>query len=171
MTNKLLTDEKLDELDDQVDRPFAFHTGPGLTKQSFKDEVNINNIMARWAAGSYVPEPRRSQPSYGDFSNATDYKEALDRINQARTEFMALPPALRGKFSNDPAELLAWLDNPENLDEAREVGLLGEDEYNALKPAESTNEETSLPSPASTEVGAKPPQHETPSATPSEAPK
>jgi hypothetical protein len=37
---------------------------------------------------------------------------------------MALPADLRARFSNNPEELINFLDNPENKDEAIRLGLL-----------------------------------------------
>ena len=37
---------------------------------------------------------------------------------------MALPAQIRSRFENDPAKLIDFLDNSENLDEAIKLGLV-----------------------------------------------
>ena len=46
------------------------------------------------------------------------------KLQSANEDFMALPVEVRAKFHNSPAELIAYLNNPENRSEAVEMGLL-----------------------------------------------
>jgi len=98
----------------------------GKTHQSFKDECDVNAIVDRYAKtglwGSSL-KPGDRQPLFGDFSNAPDFREAMDKINQANSDFANLPSRLRKRFNNDPAELLAFLSDPKNTDEAIAIGL------------------------------------------------
>ena len=94
-----------------------------LAQQHFKDECDINNILRQFNITGLLPEHALS-PRYGDFTGISDYHTALNQVIAAETEFMALPADLRARFNNDPAQLIEFLDNPENLKEAKTLGLV-----------------------------------------------
>jgi phage internal scaffolding protein len=99
-----------------------------LTQQHFKDETDINNILRQFNITGLLPEAPLS-PRYGDFTGVVDYHSALNQVIAAEDQFMGLPATLRARFENDPALLIEFLNNPENLDEAISLGLVN-------KPAE-----------------------------------
>lgn len=94
----------------------------GLTRQEFKEECDINRIMARY--GGEVPLPVAGDPLYGDFSELGDYQAARDVLLRAREQFELLPSKVRDRFRNDPEAFLAFVGDQENADEARKLGLL-----------------------------------------------
>jgi len=95
------------------------------THQEFKDECDINNILKRYQATGVMPQPWKSPPvpSWGDFASAPDYFEAQQLLLEARQAFMSLPSKVRTRFNNNPGNLLAFVQDPKNLDEARALGL------------------------------------------------
>lgn len=103
---------------------------PGA-KQSMKDEVNINNIMARYIRTGTLTHVRAGSPQYG-FAPDMSFKDALNFMNEAQAEFERLPAKIRARFSNDPAEFVDFCSNKENLEELRKLGL--------AKPAEKPQE-------------------------------
>lgn len=98
-------------------------TQPSLTKQSFRDEANINNIMARYEQTGIVDNITTATPHYGDFSDVTSYQDALNKINAAQALFDALPAQVRQKFENDPTLFLEFAQNPENYETMVAMGL------------------------------------------------
>lgn len=99
--------------------------GPGLTKQSFKDECDVNFIMDKWKRTGIIPAESvgKMRPSYGDFTNPNDYMEACNRVLDANEAFASLPAFLRDRFANEPANLIAFLADSNNQDEAIKLGL------------------------------------------------
>jgi len=97
--------------------------GPGRTKQSFKDECDINRIMARYAATGTLDYLTKKEAQFLDVSDL-DFQNAMQIVTESREAFMLLPSALRDRFSNDPAKLLGFLSDPSNLDEAIKLGLV-----------------------------------------------
>ncbi|AXH74869.1 MAG: internal scaffolding protein [Microviridae sp.] len=98
-------------------------SGSGRTKQSFKDECDINRLMARYLATGALSHVRQGVPSFQDVSSV-DFQQAMDLVAGAQTAFFDLPSALRSRFDNEPAKLLAFLENPINRPEAVELGLV-----------------------------------------------
>lgn len=96
---------------------------PSLTKQSFKNECDINLIMKKWQKTGVLPQARSAQPCYGDFTGISDYQSALNAVAEAQDTFLALPSALRARFSNDPSLFLEFVQNPANIDEMISLGL------------------------------------------------
>lgn len=94
-----------------------------LAQQHFKDECDINNILRQFNITGLIPESPLS-PRYGDFTGIGDYHTALNQVIAAEDEFMTLPATLRARFENDPAQLINFLDNPENYNEAISLGLV-----------------------------------------------
>lgn len=100
---------------------------PSLTRQEFADDVNLNVMMARMGVTDGSILPVAPDPRYfGDFTDAVDFRDSLDRLRNAEAAFAALPADLRQQFNNDPAELLQFVTNPENTEKAIELGLLSD---------------------------------------------
>lgn len=96
---------------------------PPRTVQDGKDDADINVIMERYARTGQF-QPPANLPQYGDFTSVSDFQSALNLVIQAESGFMQLPAKLRSRFHNDPAALLAFLDDPGNLSEAQELGIV-----------------------------------------------
>ena len=62
--------------------------------------------------------------SYGDFSGVHDYHTALNTLIAAESEFGALPAKLRAQFNNEPSNLIEFLNDPKNKDQAIKFGLI-----------------------------------------------
>lgn len=95
-------------------------------KQAFKDECDINAIVARYGIGGVVPT--LSGGVFADVSQIGDYRNLCDRMAQIKNVFDSLPSQTRAWFENDPANMVAFLADPENLEAAREMGLVYIDE-------------------------------------------
>lgn len=103
---------------------------PSETAQEFADECDINYLVKRYAeTGSYFENPLVSptvRPEFADFSelDASDYQSAMNLFVRAKNEFDALPVAIRKRFGYNPKELLDFLNDRANYDEAVSLGLV-----------------------------------------------
>lgn len=115
-------------------------TDKGRTKQSFKDECDINTIIRRFLKTGVVEFTAKHEPRYGDCTGL-EYTKAMQTVAAAKSLFMDLPAALRARFENEPAKFLDFVQDDRNREEARELGL--------LKPQEPTPApEATSPAPA-----------------------
>lgn len=100
---------------------------PSRTKQAFKDECDVNLIMKRFKRDVGVDYLSRFHGyvdgNYGDFTNVSDYRSALDQVSHANDVFMALPSSVRAEFRNDPAYFLDFVNDPKNVDRLVDMGL------------------------------------------------
>jgi len=113
-------------------------TTKGRTKQAFKDECDINKIMARYIKTGTLEFATRNEGRYGDCTGM-QYEEACYRVAAAKSLFNELPAELRNRFDNEPGQFLAFVQDDRNRAEAQELGL--------LKPVEAPAKAEATPPP------------------------
>nr|AVQ10281.1 minor capsid protein [Gokushovirinae environmental samples] len=96
---------------------------PSLAQQQFAEESDINYIANRYGLTGEMPQVL-SLPAYSDFEGIFDFQTAQNQVVIAKQQFMQLPAKLRTRFNNDPQQLMAFMDDPNNLEEARFLGLV-----------------------------------------------
>lgn len=105
----------------------------GREKQSFKDECDINNIMRRFQATGELTHLAQRPPLWGEIPEL-DFAGAMGMIVDARERFQQLPAVVRDRFNNDPAQLLAFVQDESNRAEAIKLGLIPAPEGPAKAP-------------------------------------
>lgn len=105
----------------------VFFEEPSLTKQSFKNECDINLLMKKFKKimnADYLTQYNGYVGGqFGDFSEVSDYRSALEQVRSAQAVFDALPAVVRKQFAHDPAEFLDFCQNPANAGKLVEWGL------------------------------------------------
>ena len=99
-------------------------TDPSHTQQHFRDECDINEILMRYSKTGVLPHVNPSPPEYRDLAQELDYHQAMTFLVHAQDQFNELPARTRARFGNDPGQLLEFLQDPENTDEAVKLGLI-----------------------------------------------
>lgn len=107
---------------------------PSRTQQQFKDECDINNIIKTYSQTGVLPVSKKVG-AFLDVSNVADYQTSLQTVYEAQRAFDALPSKIRTRFENDPNQLLAFIEDDKNYDEALSLGLLEKP-----KPQQSENQ-------------------------------
>jgi len=105
------------------------------TKRSFKDECDINSIMAKYRSTGLITHLSGRRASYGDFTGVSDYQSALNEVLKAQEMFLSLPAHIRKEFRNDPALLIEALDDPKQHDKLVELGIFKKSEEAPTAPA------------------------------------
>ncbi len=128
-------------------RPHAISfSGKGRTKQSHRDECDINQIMKRFEKSGMIEHTNNYQGNYGDFTRIPEsYQAALELVREADEMFLTLPAKVRLSFNNDPGHFLGFVQNPENIDEMRELGLLPPERPPETPPVPNPDLPGSLP--------------------------
>lgn len=111
---------------DSVLTEFGLRCEPGssLTKQSFRDECDVNKIIARFEKTGMLEALNKKVPFYGDVSELKGYHEALQTVVAAEELFSSMSAEIRDRFKNDPNEMIAFLDDVRNRDEAVKLGMV-----------------------------------------------
>lgn len=83
---------------------------------SFRDECDINVILAKYASGD-VSVLNQRQGSYGDFTKMPKtYAEMLQMQINSNNYFKSLPKEIREKFNNDANQFFAQSGSQEWID-------------------------------------------------------
>jgi len=98
--------------------------GESLTKQSFKAQCDINKIIAKYRQTGLINHLSARPGMFEDVSEMSDYHASLNKVRQADVLFMGLPSNVRERFKNDPGNLVEFLMDSKNRDEAVKLGLI-----------------------------------------------
>lgn len=105
----------------------SFVKGSSKTKQSFTNECDINKIMAKANKTGMLVDVgaiNSRMAVFADVSSIGDYREVVTKIAAANAAFENLPGEVKQRFGNDPAALLLFLQDENNLAEAVTLGLV-----------------------------------------------
>lgn len=95
-----------------------------MTKQSFKDECDINVILRDYSRSGVVRHLNEARARYADVTQVMDYDVALQVVMDAEAMFMALPAKTRKVFDNSPAKFLDAAHDPAKRDQLVAAGLI-----------------------------------------------
>jgi len=121
------------------------------TQQEFKDEVNIVNIMKKYNSTGIVSHIMQNQPMFDDISEVMTYQEALNLQIIANQNFAKMPSKIRAYFGNKPENLIEFLNDSKNKDEAIRLGLIEKpqpiitEEPKSAPPASKSPEPEAIP--------------------------
>lgn len=94
----------------------------GRTKQAFKDQCDINKIMAKaMVKGDLSFAQKYDTQVFGEFDGEFTLLEAQGRLQRASEIFGELSSETRKEFQNDPLKFLAFANAPENRDRLVEL--------------------------------------------------
>lgn len=96
-----------------VDEDGVYIEPIGRTKQEFKDETNINNIIAqigRTKSTEWIEKNTAWMQQLGDRDVPDiNYKELMDIVTGSEERFLQLPSDIRAGFQNDVATFLDFV--------------------------------------------------------------
>lgn len=110
---------------------------PSRTKQSFKNECDINTIMSRYQNTGVLPDMLNTQNAQYLDVTGFDYQEAMQVVAGAKSLFEELPSKVRARFDNDPAQFLDFTNDANNRQEMAEMGLLKPEAVAAMAAAQA----------------------------------
>lgn len=95
-----------------------------LVRSEFRDDCDINKIMARFTKTGLITHLNTAQAAFADVSELGDYTAIHNRLLAAQEAFMSLPAHIRKDMDHDPSKFEAYLADPENADKLLKAGLL-----------------------------------------------
>lgn len=99
----------------------SFIGDPGLTVQSHKESCDIGYIVdSHLRLGGVPPMP---ESAFNDFSEMPDYQTALNTVMAIDELFSNLPIKIKSHFDNNPAALMAAVEDPSQRDTLIELGV------------------------------------------------
>lgn len=122
------------------------------TRQEFKEESDINTIMARYMRTGELPHVNTQAPQYFDASGV-DFQTHMEAVASAKSLFAQLPSNVRARFANDPGLFIDFCGEDGNRTELAKMGLLSpEATRKALTPTPPSAPAASVPPNASPSV-------------------
>lgn len=115
--------------------------GKSITQQQFKKDADINVITERHLKGAgrfgaQIGNPAATRkPRFMDIS-AMDFHAMCNQVIDMQNAFHSLPSRTKGRFNNDPYQLLRFVQDPANRSKALEMGLLDPTEEEIMQAHE-----------------------------------
>lgn len=100
----------------------------GRTQQHFADQVNINNILAKYRKTGIIEHVKRAEARFGSFPDMNATAADFDKVAKAKQSFEMLPAELRNKFNNNIPEFFEFLHDPDNRDQLTKWGFFNKKE-------------------------------------------
>lgn len=103
-----------------------------LTKQSFREESDINRIVGRYSPTLFARARfscagvDTSDVGVVDNTQFADFHDLQNRLVALSASFGTLPVRIRERFSNDPRRLLMFVSDERNFDEGVALGLFAQ---------------------------------------------
>jgi phage internal scaffolding protein len=94
-----------------------------FTQQHHKQECDINYIIQKYDTTGLLSHVQTIEARYGDVTGA-DFRRAQDIFLNAQTLFNDLPANIKKRFNQNAGELLEFMEDPENRNEAIQLGLI-----------------------------------------------
>lgn len=82
-----------------------------IVQQHLKEEVDVNTIVRRYGLTGTMPVLEPATAMYGDFTGIEDLESAMERVDDVRRRFAALPAEVRDLYRNDPRVMARELAN------------------------------------------------------------
>jgi phage internal scaffolding protein len=95
---------------------------PGKTQQHQKDECDINKIIKRYDKHGVITHLTRNKPRFIDVGEV-EFQDAMNLVVDAQEMFNELPAETRNRFANSPGNLLGFIQDENNYEEAKKYDL------------------------------------------------
>jgi len=101
-------------------------------QQQWKDSTTIQGVLAKYG---FNPNQNRQPPgiTLDSSMSSNSYHEGLIMIQKAQETFMQFPVKIRERFNHNPVELLKFIEDPKNAQEAIKLGIAQKPDTNDLE--------------------------------------
>ena len=97
--------------------------GKSKTKQADADAADINKIIKRFYRTGLLDDMVPGEARYGDFTGSLEYYDAMVKVREAQEDFLLAPAELRRYCDNDVGKFLDLVQDPDQLEKLKELGL------------------------------------------------
>lgn len=116
----------------------------GRTQQHFKDQCDINILLAKYRKTGIMEHVTRAKERYGDFTQyGSDLAADLDRVAKAKQTFEMLPAELRNQFKNSIPGFFNFVQDPKNFDQCVKWGIYDKPQEVVAPPSQSKPDQKS----------------------------
>jgi phage internal scaffolding protein len=108
--------------------------GTCKVQKHLKDECDLEKMVERYKRTGQIRV--MGDPKFGEWSQIASYHDAQNAIIATQEAFAKVPSKIRQKFDNDPQKLIDFIEDPKNLKECVELGLVDKSVLKSEKSAE-----------------------------------
>lgn len=103
--------------------------GKSRTQQHFTEATQVNNIIQKHTSNGIEQDGNigTRKATFGNYTGV-DFREMQTKLAQANETFDALPGKIRKRFDHDVSKLIEFVQDDNNLEEAKTLGFLKEPE-------------------------------------------
>lgn len=94
-----------------------------MTEQAHKDTTDINRILKDYQKTGFIAHAKKHEGQYDDVSSM-DFEKAMATVANVKSMFEGLPSTYREQFGNNPTNFLQFVQNPQNTDTLKKMGIL-----------------------------------------------
>ncbi len=98
-------------------------SGESRTKQSMKDECDVNLIVSRFAKTGLISHLADGIPQFVDVSELGDFRSILSQVAKVESYFAGLPAGVRASFGNDASRFMDYLESGASEEDLLALGL------------------------------------------------
>lgn len=132
-----------------------------LTRQSEKDQTDLNKIIKKAKAGEIITHVNEATAQYFDNTEVNEFQVSMNIVANGTQAFEQLPSDIRKKFHNDAGEFLEFACDPDNAEKMIKLGL-------ATKPKGPFDSEGKIIPPTATKAVETPAETTPPETPPTE---
>lgn len=125
--------------------------GEDKCQQHFKDECDINKIIAKYNKTGILQHVTKARAMYGDFTQFAPFAENMDKVAKATQLFDDLPAELRNHFGNSIPGFFNFITQEKNRQQCIEWGIFDpppkKEEPQAPTPPSAAQQPTQAPVP------------------------
>lgn len=92
----------------------------GKTKQSYKDQCDINKLLERGAREGGLSHLQRHGARYADFADI-NWDSLQEQLAEGQQIFNELPAELKREFNQSPGEFFTYVTDPANAERLPEL--------------------------------------------------
>ena len=96
--------------------------GQGKTDQSYKEYCQIKHLVSQTEAKGLLRASQQFEGQMDDLPDI-DFQQAQFMVAKAQSMFEAMPSGIRANFENSPAKFMDFINNPDNAQAVRDMGL------------------------------------------------
>lgn len=142
---------------DDVPNKERLYTGKdSKVQQHQRDQCDMRMIMKNFLKTGEITHINNRSMKFLDTTQATDYDRSLQILLDAEEAFYQLHVDVREKFHNDPREMMQFMNDPSNLDEAIKLGLAKRRKADIAEDSSKGHSETTSVSPVGEQGGGSP---------------
>jgi len=100
----------------------SINNDPSMTKQSLKDDADVNKIIKRYNKTGVLPNMNKLEAVYGEITSQ-DLQDAINKVDASYEAFAEVPAPIRALFNNNAGDFIDYATNPQNIKQMTNWGL------------------------------------------------